>query len=166
MTLPLVYFLMTGSTQATYEDALTRFKAEVDKLLPKHFEDFLKKKKLSRKPRIQTKSLQNPSSAQPYYKDLLVDFELSQKKAFVSVFGGIPHGCYLHFAQCLEGRLLKFPKLNKRVKRDATNKTNQAFKSSQVLALITKATVNNTLEAFLSTSYMEKHKSIFRLFVE
>ena len=113
-TLPLVYFLMMGSTQATYEDALTRFKAELDRVLPDHYKDFPKKKRLSSQPKAKTSSFQNPSSAQTYYKDLLVDFELAQAKAFVTVFGSIPHGYYILFSQCLERRLLNFPKLNKR----------------------------------------------------
>ena len=35
-TLPLVYFIMTGSTQSTYEDALKRLMAELDLFLPEY----------------------------------------------------------------------------------------------------------------------------------
>lgn len=164
-TLPMAYFIMTGATQAAYEDALIRFKAELDRLLPAHYANFPKKQKQSQVPKEKT-MLSHPSASRPYYEDLLVDFELAQAKAFMSVFGGAPHGCYFHFVQCLERRLLKMPKLNNRVKTDATLKTKQAFKSFQALALIKKEKVNETLDAFLQTSYMRKHELIFRPFVE
>ena len=61
--------------------------------------------------------------------------------------------------------MLKFPKLNKRVRMDATLKTKQAFKSFQALALIPKERVNIILDAFPATSYMQEHELIFRPFV-
>ena len=42
------------------------------------------------------------STAYPYYKDLLVNFELAQVKAFIEVFGVVPHGYCFHFIQCQE----------------------------------------------------------------
>ena len=44
-TLTRAYFLMTGSTQGTYEDALIRFKVELDQMLPIHYREFLQKKR-------------------------------------------------------------------------------------------------------------------------
>ena len=61
--------------------------------------------------------------------------------------------------------MLKLPKLNKRKKTDTTNKTKNALKSFQALALIKWSKVNTTLQALLYTGYMKKHDKIFRPFV-
>ena len=161
----MVYFLMTGQTQSCYWYALTRFKMELDGELDEFYRDFPAKKRQADSHKNLKKSLGTPSPAYSYYKDLLVDFEVAQAKAFVSVFGGVPHGCFFHFTQCLERRLLKLPKLNKRKKMDTTNKTKKALKSFQALALIKQSKVKTTLQAFLDTGYMKKHEKIFRPFV-
>ena len=92
-TLLMAYFLMTGSTQVTYEDILIRFKAELDQMLPIHYREFPYKKRRALKQKDKAKLITAPSHAQPYYQDLLVDFEVAQAKAFTVVFSGAPHGC-------------------------------------------------------------------------
>ena len=44
-TLPLFYFMMTSQTQATYEDALKRLKAELDLLLPEFCQNYPSKRR-------------------------------------------------------------------------------------------------------------------------
>ena len=76
-TLPMVYFLMTGQTQSCYEHTLTRFKMELDEELDEFYRDFPAKKRQADSHKNLKKSLGTPSPAYPYYKDLLVDFEVA-----------------------------------------------------------------------------------------
>ena len=82
---------MTHFKQNEYAKALTRLKANLDELLPGH-DLYYPKSKRPEKRKV-NKKVSVVSTAYPYYKDLFVDSKLAQSKAFIEVFGGLPHGC-------------------------------------------------------------------------
>ena len=73
----MVYFFMTGQTQSCYMYALTRFKMELNGELNELYRDFPAKKRQVESHINFKKSLGTPSPTYPYYKDLLVDFEVA-----------------------------------------------------------------------------------------
>ena len=131
-----------------------------------YYREFLQKKRRALKQKDKAKLITAPVTPSPITRTCQLILRLPRPRPLLFFFGGVPHSYYFHFTQCLERRLLKFPKLNKRVRTNATLKTKQAFKSFQALALIPKERVNNTLDAFLATSYMQEHELIFRPFVQ
>ena len=101
--------------------------------------------------------LRTPSAALPYFKDLLVDFEVAQAKAFINIFNGALHGCFFHFRQALQRKLNFFKKLSSKLRKDSTEELKINFNKFSALAFIRDKYVSVTYYKFLKNPFMVEH---------